>query len=407
MDHRHREEVRSRIRAAIGEPDPARPELDLEALARKRPSRARPGPGDLPGPLRIPALVALVALVVAALGVGTVIGLRQRLETPPAAAGRTPSPSPGPSIAAFVPADVTAISTSEWWVAGSDASGCSGTGCSRILWTVDAGQSFTSLPTPPIATTHLRFANPRDGWAYDGVSAAVWATHDGGQTWSMASLPGPVAGLETSGGFVYAIVCPAGAAGCLLDRSADENDSWTPLAVAAGSGRLSDVNVHGADVWLAADRDLPAADEVLRSTDDGSHFTAFPVCAGAGAGVTSLDAVDADVVWVLCATSTEAQAWRSLRGGANFAPVDPEGSVRGVAIAATSAQRAVVAGADLELTTDGGRSFQSVLDKLAQWNLIGFTTATAGFAIADPGGADAALWRTDDGGATWRDVSFS
>jgi len=44
---------------------------------------------------------------------------------------------------------VTAVSAGQWWVLGSDSAGCSGADCTRILHTQDAGQTFTSIPTPP------------------------------------------------------------------------------------------------------------------------------------------------------------------------------------------------------------------------------------------------------------------
>ncbi len=403
-------EFRARIRAAIGEPDAAG-DLDLQAITRRRRSRALPGPGDLPGPLRFPALAALVAAVVAAVAVGAVVGLRDRTPTARVPASQQPSPLPAPSIAAFIPADVTAIGADEWWVAGRETSGCSGAGCSRILWTRDAGKSFTPIPAPPIAITHLRFAiNARDGWAYDGVAPALWVTHDGGDTWSMRAFPGLVTGLETSGGFVYAIVCPKATSGCLLERSADGDDSWAPLPLPPGSGRLRDVNAYGAEVWVLADQGGSTATRVLRSTDDGLRFSATSVCGRTGAGATSLDAVGpADLVWVICAApgAEHGQAWLSRTGGRSFASMDAPGSVPGLSIAATSTERAVVAGSDLELTTDGGTSFRSVLGTGAHWTLVGFTTTTAGFVLADTKGGDWSLWRTDDGGADWREVSLS
>ncbi|MGH9009726.1 MAG: hypothetical protein ACRDYF_07755 [Acidimicrobiia bacterium] len=57
----------------------------------------------------------------------------------------------------------------------------------------------------------MRFADARNGWAFD---RDLWATHDGGATWTALDLGSPVFSLETTGRSAYALV-----ASCRLSRS--------------------------------------------------------------------------------------------------------------------------------------------------------------------------------------------
>ncbi len=236
-----RDTVRERIRAAIGEPSVSRrgfeiPDTMENPRSGEKPrSRIPPAPGSLPRPLQVPAFAALVAAVVIVVGVGTLVGLRARI-VPSVSVSPSGLPVAPPQVEGFVPADVTAVSTDEWWVAGADQRGCSGVACSRILWTIDAGSSFNALPAPPIIATNLRFADPRDGWAYDRGSTTVYATHDGGMSWTPVGLGGAVDDLQASGGNVYAIVCGS-APGCTLERSPVGSDGWVTLPTPGGSAR--------------------------------------------------------------------------------------------------------------------------------------------------------------------------
>ena len=160
------------------------------------------------------------------------------------AAPPSPSPSVTPSmpqspplvgglpVHGFVPTDVTAISSYEWWVIGFDGPTCSSTDCTRIVHTTDGGFHFTSLPTPPVAPARngqqalrLRFADASDGWVVD-ASGQLWATHDGGQHWTGIGNSTRVTDLEASGGSVFAIGCPG--PDCWIEQSSTSHDvGWS------------------------------------------------------------------------------------------------------------------------------------------------------------------------------------
>jgi len=448
--------LRARIHAAIGEPEITGRGFDLGAApARRRRWRWLDlGLGTAPAPVRAGALLAVVVAVASALTVGTVLHLRSlpkpagslggpvgTTTTPTASA--LPTPGAGPSVTAadgFLPEDVTAVSADQWWVLGFDTAGCTGAACTRILATADGGQTFTSIPTPTAAVSGLRFRDPEDGWAYS--STTVWATHDGGARWSATAFPGMVIeDLETSGEYVYAIACTSTtgtSSVCSLERSPIASDGWQALSIPADllpAGQVQAataeqnpsnqedlatpmyLNVHGSDLWMAVSSG-GGDNQVLRSTDNGVDLSAAPICPGAG-GITSLYDVSQSVVWAVCYSSTLQEPWLSVDGGGTFsalpAGAEPTSSLAG--IAATSASNAVVAGGTLQLTTDGGRTFQTLYDNGSSWSIVGFTTSADGFAfsssgtrwVTDPLGGQAppmTMWRTVDGGAVWYQLQF-
>jgi len=447
--------LRARIHAAIGEPEVSGRRFDLGAAPELRRRRWLDlGLGTAPAPVRAGTLLAVVVAAASALTVGTVLHLRS-LPKPAGShsgpAGPTTHPSVslaptlgvGPPVTAadgFLPEDVTAVSSDQWWVLGFDTAGCTGAACTRILATVDGGQTFASLTTPAAAVTGLRFRDPEDGWAYS--STTVWSTHDGGAEWSATGFPGlDIEDLETSGSYVYAIACSSttGASSvCSLERSPVASDGWRQLPIppdllasvqvdagpvltaASGQGDLATpmyLNVHGNDLWMAVSGGA-GDNRVLRSTDDGESFSEAPICPGAG-GITSLYDVSPSVVWAVCYSSALQEPWLSVDGGATFsalpAGAEPTSSLAG--IAATSASNAVVAGDSLLLTTDGGSTFQTLYDNGSHWSIVGFTTSADGFAfsssttpeVTDPSGRlgpALTIWRTVDGGAAWYQLLF-
>jgi hypothetical protein len=431
MDKLTPDALRARLRAAIGEPEITDHGFDLASARARRRRWWDLGLGTAPAAVRAAAMVGLVTAVVAVVTLGTLINLRvlpkpagsssgpAGLSQPTPSPSTLPSPAPvplGPAVEGFVPSDVTAVSASQWWVLGSDGAGCSGAACTRILHTLDGGKTFTSIPTPSAAFTGLRFRDPGDGWAYS--STTVWSTHDGGAEWSGTDFVGTVEDLEASGGYVYAVVCPSGP-GCTLERSPTNRDGWQalPIAgdlppsgyVAAGSGYLAgSLNVHGSDVWMvfrwvSANGDVHPS-VLVRSTDNGEQFTETSICPDTF-GVTSLYAVNAEDLWATCVTGMLVDVWGSVDAGAVFTAVPGSApAAMSATIAGTSPTNFVVASTALVLSSDAGRTFQTVEDNGGGWSIVGFTTSEDGFAFSLP--APTGLWRTDDGGATWYQVQF-
>lgn len=338
--------------------------------------------------------------------------------SPTQSVAATPTPAPvfpvGPPVQGFIPSDVTAISAGQWWVLGYDGASCSSASCTRILHTTDGGQSFASIPVPPIApaqggrqAVRLRFADPGNGWVVSSTGS-VWATHDGGSTWVQDGAAGSVTDLEASGGAVYAVRCagsPVPAETCTLERSASNQDNWTLLPSSSGHGSLGGLNVNGAHVWVAIYSSAGGPGTALASTDGGQHFGIQTVCPSA-LGFANIYAVDASVLWATCATGTQATTVRSVDGGQHFAGVGHPGIANFATIAGVSSTTAVIGAQALVRTVDGGQTYATVEDNQTQWSVVGFTTSNNGFAFDLQTSGQRALWRTNDAGAHWYKVQF-
>jgi hypothetical protein len=116
-------------------------------------------------------------------------------------------------------------------------------------------------------------------------------------------------------------------------------------------------------------------------------------------------------LWAACSVGAAEDVWVSVDGGADFTAVQ-SGAYVGPSwgtVAGPSVTTAVLAGASLQLTQNGGAGFQTVLDNGDAWSIVGFTTDEDGFAFSYPTsalGTPDALWRTDDGGMQWYEVEF-
>ena len=215
--------------------------------------------------------------------------------------------------------------------------------------------------------------------------------------------------LETYGAYVYAIVEDTTTpATWSLARSPAASDGWQVIS-SLGAEQPGNLNVHGDGVWMSQSNGQ-GDNVVLASVDDGAHFAQHSICPGAS-GVASLYDVSSEDLWATCAMGTSEDVWRSVDGGATFTEVQTStssGEPDWGTIGATSASNAVLAGTSLQLTVDGGQSFQQVLSGY-DCSIVGFTTAEDGFAFSYPSGSlgtPDVLWRTDDAGAQWHEVQF-
>jgi len=329
--------------------------------------------------------------------------------------------------------DFTAIGPSQWWLLG--AISCSAGRCPAISETSDSGATWNAIPAPgapyPAVGTNatsdnvaqLRFANAHDGWAFE---PGLYATYNGGQTWTATNLGGAVEELEPGLGKVYAVVFPGPIPQTCNGASNNPCPTFQLWTAPIGSSSWSldtapgdiwgGLAVHGDDIYLLPAQDGGAVPGLLISTNQGASFTKSPNV-GYGLGC-QLSPVTDTVIWVFCATGNFGQASISTDGGmtfnhVNFGPEAPNSSH----IAGASSTVAVAvsggAGMPLEQTSDGGRTFvavQAAPTATSQWDLIGFTNAEDGYAFSfDPAtGAYPPwmLWHTADGGGHWAPLTI-
>src|ERR1700723_2490060 len=215
---------------------------------------------------------AAAVIVAAAVAVPQVVNLpaANPPTAAPAANGRSATPTPSasrgastassaassvvPKLAAppvppnFRPSSVTFIGTQTGWVIGQAGTpgNCATAYCTSVARTDDAGKTWSGVPAPVTGPAdgaagvgQVRFLDKRDGWAF---GPQLYATHDGGHTWTQVATHGRrVTDLETVGSRAFGLFAsctgtgPAFAARCtsytLYSSSASAGD-WTPVGPA-------------------------------------------------------------------------------------------------------------------------------------------------------------------------------
>jgi hypothetical protein len=323
----------------------------------------------------------------------------------------TPTPTSGtatgPAWDGAQPVSLTATSTKTFVVLGQRSSNCGRT-CLRLLESHDGGATYDALPVPPDAGTgidaatgttasQVRFGSAVDGWLFQ---SGLWATHDGGLTWSKVSMPGAVERLEAASGTVWALVSDDKGSQQLWS-SPVRSDSWTRVSGVSVTGP-GDLSVQGKQVVVAG-----AQDSATWSNVSGT----FAKTAGPCPGSLQISLSGFDGVWAACATGTAGHlAYSADAVHWSDVPLDlGQGSLpNSLLVGAGAHQRATVAVpgdpglVTLDATT--GRILHQGQSG-AGWSFVGFTDASVGYAISDTGGAGQVL-RTDDGGATWHPLDL-
>jgi photosystem II stability/assembly factor-like uncharacterized protein len=320
-----------------------------------------------------------------------------------------------PLPAAFVPSALSALDDRDFFLLGTLP--CSAGRCYAIERTADAGRNFTRMRAPrglPSEGTSptLRFADARDGFVWVPFDwGALYATHDGGATWRRMTSPALVA-FTTTDGTAYAVEArctPSACNGYRFARAPVSSGRWSksPLPFTP-DGPVMDIAARGRDVWLlGTPRGRFARHDVLaRSTDGGRTFSTMPGPCFPGLG-GDLEPSSPRVVWAVCPTGMMAGAARSTDGGATFVPLQAPPLVNAARLSPSSDETAVLAangaGRPLYRTSDGGRSWRptATSGRDEVWSDVAFTDARVGEALVQVGARAVAVWRTTDGGASW------
>jgi hypothetical protein len=300
-----------------------------------------------------------------------------------------------------------------------------------------------SLPAPPAvyvnrvettATTptvsEVRFADVRDGWIY---GPSLLATHDGGATWQPVDLGGSVVDLETSGGFVDALVSPCGSeetcSGPIrLEQAPATGGSFTTVLtgpiVQSSNTEVLALSLH-APMGFVNLREPDSLQGGLWATQNlanpsGWNSFANPCDVSAGYSLDAFVAPDATSLYSLCsgeggAGSVTKEVIKTQGGHSTVVGQPPPGGDP-ESLAVTSSGTLVVSAAsgasELYRSTDGGVSWSTLSfnDGGIGFNDLGFTTSTQGVVIhgqpGPPTGYASQLLMTADGGATWHAVSI-
>jgi len=276
--------------------------------------------------------------------------------------------------------------------------------------------------------SEVRFADELDGWIY---GPSLFATHDGGDSWQHVSLGGSVVSLETSGGYVDAVVSPCtGDNQCTgplkLYQAPSTGGAFTSVlsgpSVGSDGAASLDLSLH-APVGFAKMSGFGQPTASIYATSSlaagSGGWKAFPnPCASAtdpGSWVVAFVAPNTTGLYTLCGgqaalVSEEKTLVKTVNGVSAVAGTPPFGG-DAEALAATASGTLVVAAATfLYRSTDGGASWTtaetySFADGSMGFNDLGFTTATQGAAVhglpGPPADFASQLLMTTDGGATW------
>jgi photosystem II stability/assembly factor-like uncharacterized protein len=299
--------------------------------------------------------------------------------------------------------------------------------CPAVIRSRDGGHTWAGVPAPGNAAYYgdIRFATAKDGWVLvrqtitatdpNQQAGVLYATHDGGSTWTQVPLPEPAANMESSGGRIWVVtgtgpvdnphsVFSAPITGDTFTRAGDNTGGAVAVhghyVYVYGGGKLTVFkdgtdgrpgwNGTRTDTSLGCDPDHQASAYLAASGDQSLAL----ICAGSARTDTQ------------ARVTQPKQAFTSTDGGATWSPAgtpDPGGQVSGVAVTTTDV---FVAGSGMPVRERGSdNSWAAVLAPPAQpasppdqpgFGYIGFTDDQHGVVLANGG-----IEQTSDGGRTW------
>ncbi len=269
----------------------------------------------------------------------------------------------------------------------------------------------------------IRFISSQAGWVFGN---GIFATSDGGQTWSDGHVAGSVTDLATSGNSAWAITgCdPRTASPCPSSLLAWDPATSTWKAAAhqppGTSAPQHMIRISASRAFIAEQTVLSSA--LLRTDDGGAGWTTLAVpCQGFGMPLATLDGMH---VWLVCpgqpsAGSQAKDVYTSADGGVTWtlrAQTEPPAPVGKITISGYAQSLALASNTTGFLGMNRGDLYRSV-DGGATWIASGlgpgedffpttqFVDAMHGWAVAQLSTMDMAgrvgLYRTADAGITW------
>jgi hypothetical protein len=342
------------------------------------------------------ALVATFALVAA--GASAVVLAADR-------AGGVP--------AGFDPLVVSAVESGEVWVLGSAP--CGSGQCAVVVRSDDGGSTFVRVGAPAVGVGNgremsIRFADRENGFVYGALDGPLFATHDGGATWYPTGIK-DVQDLAIGGVTVYAITGACGATGCArlqLREAGVRDDDWRTLPIPGRLVRPVSIAARASELWILGTRTRSPWSAVAKSVDGGRSFALRPgPCADLGGGLMP---VDGGVVWAVCTTGLLAGWGRSTDGGSTFSRSQASLRLSNMAfLAPVSGSTAIASPVSGEprlfRTRDGGRTWRRLvtaprairIEQITFWRRVGIALVQPGHGGLGPN----QIWRTSDSGTHW------
>ena len=322
------------------------------------------------------------------------------------------------------------VSPTHGWMLGSAP--CGVATCTTVAGTTDGGLTWNRLGTvdAPLsyedksAVTEIRFADDLHGWAFQ---PAVWATSDGGATWTEERSPGgrPVVALAGDADAAYAVVsgCRFGeptshcAHPATLWRTTPGQEAWTRVSLTLPVANQALLSVHGTVAYLIVQLDYPDPD-VLEVTLDGQQWTSRPdpCLKSENEFLSGVSAVSDTRVALLCVSNigfgkAEKRARRSNDTALTTIPAGMM-PLLGITSQLAAAPNGTLVVSSYSIGSwiyrnGSGQSWTTPValsDGGTGWNDIVLASNEVGFVIHGPAaypGFPGELWKTEDGGLTW------
>jgi photosystem II stability/assembly factor-like uncharacterized protein len=283
------------------------------------------------------------------------------------------------------------------WIAGAVAALAVAAGAAAVVVSdrdggsqEGAGASEAGLPNTP--DYHSLLVAPSDPNALVlGTHNGLYRSVDGGRTWQAATLAGQDAMnlARAEAGLVWA------AGHDVLAKSTDGGETWQDVR----PDGLPGLDVHGFAVDPRDPDTLYAAiagQGLYRSTDGGDSFSG--VSTQVGPGVMALAVTPdgrilaGDMQQGLFASADGGKTWKSTL----------QASLMGLAVNPKEPERVVATGPGILLSTDGGRNWDQAMPLEAGAGPVAWAPSNP--KVAYVVGFDRALYKTEDGGATWQPV---
>jgi photosystem II stability/assembly factor-like uncharacterized protein len=274
-------------------------------------------------------------------------------------------------------------------------------------WSADGGVSWVrrhNSTTPVLRDIEHHPTDPQVLW---GAASSVWKSVDGGRSWDKVytSGYGAVDALAVdpgNPGFLYGVgqpILPGGS----LHRSRDGGLTWQPSDPYILVSTFDVLVVPGSPLGAV----VMATDAgIFRSTDGGTTFD--HVLPGVDAFKLALAAHNPRSAWCIARSARETtELWRSRDGGLSWSSTPtPAGDVTDVVAHGTDPDLAwVVSEAQGAFyTLDGGQTWghSTGISPIANLTSIVLSPVSAGTLLAGGEGGDGGIWRSTDGGLSWR-----
>ncbi len=371
---------------------------------------------------------------------GTLSGSAVPNQTGTAGPGSGPVPEKAPVPANFAATSVTFVGLHTGWVIGQAGTpgACATQYCTSLARTGNAGRTWSGVhapvtgpPSGSSGVSQVRFLNTTYGWAF---GPALWATQDGGQTWTQVATGGQrVTGLETVGDRAFAVFATCTGTG---SDFAAQCTSFSLYSATAGSNNWAPV--PGPVTGLSNGGQAASASLVLTSSrgyllsPDGTLY-AGPVngsgpwqqtsiaatgrnpCGGMHAAQADgqpanamLAAASSSNLVLACAAGAGTGIYTSADGGRTW---QQQSTIPGSGAATTTSLAAQPGGEIIVATTggivvshDGGKSWQQSAQAPSGpsggFSYVGMTSAGQGVAVP-ANASEHAIWFTFDGGVSW------